>query len=97
MLVTTECVLVMLIFTDAAFAGTSDTLQTPGAVDWTSDGTIDHVMIVVGVLVSDSGIVDPIIDQKTNNRYQITLHQSIAYAAQAGHKNLTWYGLQYNF
>ncbi len=66
-------------------------------VDWTSDGTIDHVMIVVGVLVSDSGTVDPIIDQKTNNRYQITLHQSIAYAAQAGHKNLTWYGLQYKF
>lgn len=65
--------------------------------DWTGDGTIDHAMIVVGVVVSGNGKVNPIIDQKTSNRHQITLQQSIDNASKAGHNKVKWYGLQFKF
>lgn len=65
-------------------------------VDWSSNGSIDHTMIVVGVVVKD-GKANPVIDQKSNNRYQITLTQSLKYAHDNGHNNMTWYGLQYRY
>ena len=65
-------------------------------VDWDSNGSIDHTMIVVGVVVKD-GKANPVIDQKTNNRHQITLTKSLEYAHGKGHNNMTWYGLQYKY
>lgn len=65
-------------------------------VDWTSNGEIDHAMIVVGVIVRD-GKTNPIIDQKSGNQHQITLTQSLQNAHNAGHNNMTWYGLQYRY
>lgn len=64
--------------------------------DWEGDGTIDHAMVVVGAAVKD-GYGDPIIDQKSNNQHEIDLHTSIQHAAQQGHKNVKWYGLQMKF
>lgn len=65
-------------------------------VDWDSDGIIDHTMIVVGVVVKDSK-ANPVIDQKSANRHQITLTQSLQYAHANHHDNMTWYGLQYRY
>lgn len=65
-------------------------------VDWNSNGEIDHTMIVVGVVVKDNK-ANPVIDQKSNNRHQITLTQSLQYAHNNGHNNMTWYGLQYKY
>lgn len=64
-------------------------------VDWKSDGKIDHTMIVVGVVVKDNK-ANPVIDQKSNNRHQITLTQSLKYAHKY-YNNMTWYGLQYRY
>lgn len=65
-------------------------------VDWTSDNEIDHAMIVVGVVVKD-GKANPVIDQKTKNRHQITLTESLQNAHNDGKDNMTWYGLQYKY
>lgn len=65
-------------------------------VDWDSDGEINHTMIVVGVVVKDNK-ANPVIDQKSSNRHQITLTESLQYAHEQGHNNMTWYGLQYRY
>ncbi|ALE09834.1 Hypothetical protein RY67_1824 [Bifidobacterium longum subsp. infantis] len=65
-------------------------------VDWTSDNEIDHAMFVVGVVVKD-GKANPVIDQKTENRHQITLTESLQHAHEQGENNMTWYGLQYRY
>ncbi|WP_164860119.1 amidase domain-containing protein [Actinomyces wuliandei] len=64
-------------------------------VDWDpdgrADGTIDHVMVVTGrSLVSGS----PRISQKTLNRSNIPLTQSIAIAEEQGKEDIVWYGLK---
>lgn len=65
-------------------------------VDWTSNNEIDHAMFVVGVVVKD-GKANPVIDQKTENRHQITLTESLQHAHEQGKNNMTWYGLQYRY
>lgn len=55
---------------------------------------IDHAMYVVGVTVKDNK-ANPIIDQKTKNRHQITLTDSLRFAHDAGNNNMIWYGLQF--
>ena len=46
-------------------------------VDWNSNGSIDHTMHMVGVVVKKDGKADSVIDQKSNNCYQIPLIQSL--------------------
>lgn len=54
-------------------------------VDWTSNDSIDHAMLVVGVVVKDDK-ANPVIDQKTENRHQITLTESLQHAHEQGKK-----------
>lgn len=64
-------------------------------VDWDphgkSDGTIDHVMVVSGVIAK--GI--PMISQKSNNRSNVNLYAEIAMAKSQGKTRIVWYGLKH--
>lgn len=62
-------------------------------VDWdpnnVPDGKIDHVMIVTGRTTNN----EPRISQKSNNRHNIPLRESIAIAQSQGKTTIHWYGL----
>ena len=62
-------------------------------VDWdpnnVPDGKIDHVMIVTG----HSSTNEPRISQKSSNRHNILLSESIRIAQSQGKSTIHWYGL----
>ena len=75
-------------------------------IDWDpngrADGTIDHTMVVTGMMTvtganspTGGSFNSPLISQKTNNRSNIPLRQSIDIAKQAGHTSMVWYGAKH--
>ena len=75
-------------------------------VDWDpngrADGTIDHMMVVTGMMTvtgsnspTGGSFYSPLISQKTNNRHNIPLQQSINLAKANGVTSMVWYGLKH--
>ncbi|WP_143233252.1 amidase domain-containing protein [Actinomyces ruminis] len=71
-------------------ASAGDLLYVDWDPDGVADGTIDHVMVVTSV--SLTGV--PRVSQKTPNRSNIPLTQSIRNAEAQGKTSIVWYGLQ---
>jgi hypothetical protein len=63
--------------------------------DWEQDGTWDHVMIVVGVVVSN-GVRTPVICQKDKNRHEYLFSSSEA-SAKEEYGTVSWSLLQYRY
>ncbi|WP_169719937.1 amidase domain-containing protein [Actinomyces slackii] len=72
-------------------AAAGDLLYVDWDPDGKADGTIDHVMVVSSVTVPSE---NPRISQKTPNRSNIPIEQSMAIAAEQGKTDVNWYGLK---